>query len=42
MARDNEKAVQGGHPVRLARIMSIMIFIVILADLEGVYNEHAL
>jgi hypothetical protein len=38
LARDNEKAVQGGHPVRLAKIMSIMIFIAILADLGGIFK----
>ena len=36
--RHNKRAVQGGHPVRLARIIENMIFIAILADLGGIFK----
>lgn len=35
---NNKRAVQGGHPVRLARIIENMIFIAILADLGGIFK----
>lgn len=35
---NNKRAVQGWHPVRLARIIENMIFIAILADLGGIFK----